>query len=224
MTIPRIYGVTQTNLMVIWAANLRQGNSGKKGKGGGKKSTPTYIENIDFLIGQNPVLGVLQTWNNGGLAPLNFASYSITGTDIRSITIADSNFYAVIGVSVAAPYSQTFNDYGSAGPDTVSGTYQIPFWNSLMVGPDPTHGSAVRNWPFCYRWKPSYGNVLYIDSPGLSGIVTVYYAQLTAATSNQPPIQRLYLSFEPALGDGDAYEGYSSQQIIYPMFTGLGSN
>ncbi len=229
MTIPTIYGTTMSNLLAIWTANLRQGGSGKKGKQSfsqKKSGGATYIENIDFLIGANPILGVLQIWNNGGTIPLAFTTHVVTGTDIRSISIPDPNFYAVLGVSIADAYDETFNDYGGQGPIHETGTMQIPFWNTLQTGPDPVHGSGVRNWPFCYRWEPGYGNTVYIDAPGISGVVTVYYAQLTAATSNQPPLARQRLEFEPVLGSGDEYANSNvpEQQILYPMYAGVGSS
>ena len=75
MAIPVIYGMTQSPLLAIWAANLRQGGSLKKFKQM-KKGITSYCENIDFLIGKNPIQGVLQMWNNGALYPLTFMVYS----------------------------------------------------------------------------------------------------------------------------------------------------
>lgn len=243
-TIPTIYGMTLSPLLAIWAANLRQGGSTKKFKQL-KKGITAYVENIDFLIGANPIIGVNQLWINGGTIPLTFVSASNGGIapftiggrtgkiQIGDFTVSgsanqpDPNFYSVIGVSIAATYSVTFDDYGGSGPVTLAGTYQIPMWNELMLGPDPTHGSALRNFPYCYRWQPSYGPFFYIDYPDFAiDDFTVYYTEVTAATSNQGPLAHNRLTFEAQLGSGMEYSDadLSSQQIIYPMFAGIESS
>ena len=228
LTIPVIMGRVTSPLLAIWANGLRQGGSIKKFKQM-KKGITAYCENIDFLIGKNPILGTLQMWNNGGKLPLNFTSQSFSSGRTGSFAITDSHFYAVIGVTVTLSYSQTFNDYGNPnGAQSVSGTFEQPLWNSLFAGPDPTDNSGPRNYPYCYRWQPSYGATVYIDADvdGTTYVfhtVKVYYAALTAATSYQPPISRLRLTFENELGNGPEYAGYTSEQIVYPWYAGLGS-
>lgn len=233
-TIPVGYGLTLGSLYPIWAANLRQGPSDKKLKNflltslGG---TPTYMEAIDFLIGHNPVMGVMQMWNNGSPIPLNFISVSLGGAGTQNpYVISDSNFYALIAVTISVAYSGViFNDYGGGGPQNLSGTYEIPCWNTLHAG--PKWNSGQRYFPFTYRWEPSFGATFYLDgqnlypSPGVAGTVKAYYAQLKAATSFLPPLQKERLIFEPELGSGPEYADANlvSQQIVYPMFAGLGS-
>ena len=53
-TIPVGYGMTQSNLLAIWAANLRQGGGNVKKFKQVKKGITNYCENIDFLIGHSP--------------------------------------------------------------------------------------------------------------------------------------------------------------------------
>jgi hypothetical protein len=229
--IPTIYGMTLSPLLAIWAANLRQGGSIKKFKQL-KKGITAYVENIDFLIGHNPIIGVNQMWNNGATIPLVYTTYVHTGAN-GSVTIpaspppnASNTFYSVIGITMAAPYTVTFNDYGG-NPVTLSGTTQIPMWNELVAGPDPTHSSSVRNYPYCYRWEPSYGATVYFDHPNFfTNVITIYYTQTNAATSYQGPLAHNRLAFEPQLGSGTEYSdaGLSAQQIIYPMFAGIESS
>ena len=69
--IPVVYGQTQSPLLAIWAANLRQGGGTKKFKQL-KKGIISYVENVDFLLGHNPMMAVLQIWNNGSVLPMNF--------------------------------------------------------------------------------------------------------------------------------------------------------
>src|ERR1035438_2432194 len=144
-TIPRIFGRCKSALYLTWAANLRQGASGK----GAKKENllgplskifglgQGYLENVDFLVGHNPILNALQFWvNQTQWLPLNFAEYSQACTFIGPdhITIPDSLFYAVIGVTITVPYGPysatpgtvTFNDYGGQGPQTYTGSYELP--------------------------------------------------------------------------------------------------
>lgn len=231
MTIPVIYGQTISPLLAIWANNLRQGGSTKKFKQM-KKGITAYCENIDFLIGHNPILGVLQFWNNSAKIPLGFTSYttSLPGGSVQVQVgnfsgLPDPNFYAVIGVTISGSYSQTFNDYGAASSSTVSGSWEIPLWNELVAGPDPVHGAALRNCPYCYRWQPSYGPYIYIDSPDFFGTtVNIYYARTIAATSYLTPAAKLRLQFENILGSGTEYAGFSGEQIQYPQFAGLGSD
>jgi hypothetical protein len=229
-TIPIIFGRTQSPLLAFWTANLRQGGSSKKGKAG-KKGVTAYCENISFVGGHNPILGALQIWNNGTKAPLNFTTYSATLSG-GSITVPDAHFYAVIGVTITSNYVTTFEDYGASGSDIGAGVFEIPLWNELFVGPDPTHGSAARNYPYCYRWSPVYGATLYFDADALAGsTVTVHYAQLASSIGYQTPLAKNRLHFESVCGDGDEYTGnfqggggpLSAQQIEYPMFAGAGS-
>jgi hypothetical protein len=226
-TIPKIYGTTQSPLLAIWAANLRQGGSIKKFKQF-KKGITSYVENIDFLLGHNPIMGVLQVMVNGGNFPLNFTSQSFAGGP-SSYTVTDPEFYFVTAVTMQASYSFTVDDYGGQGSQTFTGTFEIPLWNELETGPDPTHPASARFYPYLYRWLPGYGATIYIDTQTIvPGTIKIYYAQLKDATSFQVPIAKLKLAFEQQLGSGSEYSDagspFDAQQIIYPMFAGLGSS
>ena len=227
-TIPVGYGLTQSNLLAIWAANLRQGGGNTKKFKQAKKGITNYCECIDFLIGHNPVRGVIQVMNNGSNTPVVYTSASFSSAGGRqSFTVSDPHFYFVIGVTVSASYSYSVDDYGGQGPQTLTGTFEIPLWNELETGPDPTDPTSYRCWPYCYRWQQGMGATLYVDAESFpTGTVKVYYAQLIAATSYQPPITKLALAFEPQLGSGDEYaNGFNpGQQIIYPQFAGLQSS
>lgn len=235
-TIPVVYGMTMSPLLAIWAANIRQGGSTKKFKQL-KKGITAYVENIDFLIGKNPIMGVQQMWNNGAPIPLAFTSQSFTiaAFDAGVYTITDSHFYAVIGVTIVQDYSFAVDDYGGSGPQTLTGSFEVPLWNEYQTGPDPTNPNSYRNYPWVYRWQQSSGAVVHLDSvsrgqipvnPSFGATLKIYYSQLLTATSFMPPIQKMRLAFEPELGSGSEYADadLSSQQIIYPMFAGLGSS
>src|ERR1035438_6184194 len=192
--IPTVYGQTQSPLLAIWAANLRQGNSSKKFKAK-LKGIVSYVENVDFLLGHNPIMAVLQIWNNGSLLPLKFVQNtgpSNTGSGNSGITVPvlvpdpvggwypDPYFYCVVAVTLPLDFSYTFNDYGAPnGPFTVAGRWEIPFWNDLETGPDPTHPLRNLYFPFCYSWEPSYGPFIVLDSQVAYGAnLNIYYAQI----------------------------------------------
>jgi hypothetical protein len=228
LTIPVIYGMTRSPFLAIWAANLRQGPGGKKGKKGGKKGQANYVENVDFLIGHNPVMEILQVWANSTKYGLDFVEVDYGGTP-ASYTIADANFVALIAVTVRVYGYIGFNDYGGSPNVSPDPYLWVPLWNELQAGPDPVDGMGYRSWPFVYRWQPSYGNTFYIDPalytssvPGI-GSMKVYYARTNSTTSYQLPAAKLRLSFENVLGSGDEYAGYSSEQIQYPWYAGAGS-
>lgn len=117
MAIPRIFGTTKAALLAIWAQNLRQGKCrGKKYKGK-KKGTPNYVENIDFLIGSNPIDGVLQSYLNGGKYALNFIRSQLFAPGIilwATATISDPQFYMLLAVTVGVKNTGYFNDFGHA--------------------------------------------------------------------------------------------------------------
>lgn len=223
MTIPRIYGRTASVMLATWANNFRQGGSVKKFKQL-KKGITAYCEAITFLLGYNPILGTLQFWVNNAKYPLDFATQSATIGLTSEYDITDADFYAVLGVTITQGYSETFNDYGSTGSHSVSGTFEVPMWNQLVAGPDPTANSSYRNRPFVYRWQPSYGAKIFIDEPDLTGdTITIYYAKLSSATKPDTPLSKLRLHFEATLGDGDEYDGFTAEQILYPQYAGCGS-
>src|SRR5260370_35117282 len=112
-TIPTIFGTVKSPLLVIWAANLRKGGSGKKGKLAKKKGAPpTYVENCDFLIGSNPIEGGLQAWLNNKRYPLNFVRYDTTIPAGRPVTIPDPHFYFAVGGTAGSCLSGPFHQHG----------------------------------------------------------------------------------------------------------------
>lgn len=251
MAIPKIYGCTLSPLLAIWAANLRQGPSDKKFKNfiAKLKGQSGYIENIDFLLGSNPIIGVLQLWNNGATIPLEFFTCTTTSNPFVEVensgsgpwliwtaaSTPDPLFYAVVGITVPLEFTTTFDDYGSnAGPVTVTSSYVAPLWNARMKGPNPNDTGAFKYWPLVYQWDPTDGIVINPAAPGYwfgGPTPTVYIARVTPATSDQGPLLHNRLTFEPQLGDGPEYTGnfdgtstpLSTQQNIYPMFAGIGS-
>ncbi len=238
MTIPSIFGCSRTTLSMIWARNLRQqGNSFKTAF---KKNAPkTYVQNADFILGSNPIAGVLQMWFNNGKLPLVFPAPYTVAAGAASITVPDANFYFILGVTVELPYDVTFEDYGSGGSSHLVGTFEKPLWNSLFLGPDPTNPSGARWYPFIYQWFPNGGPTIFLDGGAggqLNGLtVKIYYAKIDTAdgslfsnlhSGTHVPIAACRLGFEPKLGGGSEYSSphdYTAEQILYPHYAGLGA-
>lgn len=236
--IASIYGRTRVPLQLIWNANLRQGQSGKKGKKSTKKgSPPSWFEAVDFLIGSNPILSPLQVWDNASTKyPLNFVKWTgsapFTSWDKITLTVPDASLYCVLAVTMNVSLSGSFNDYGGQGSVPYSGTYELPLWNAWFNGPDLTNPSNVRRSPYFYFWAPGSGTSIDVSAAGF-GPFNVYYAQLAPgpyqrgkhkSIGSEVPIAQLRLTFENQLGNGPEYSpGALSQQIKYPYYAGVGS-
>lgn len=229
MVIPQGYGLIKSPFLPIWAADLREGGSGKKFKNK-KKGVKTYIENIDLLLGHNPIMGVANIWNNATKIPLNFTSqvFAIGSFGTHTLTVTDSQFYSVIGVSVTTPYlSQTTNDYLSPTGTVVipSGSFETPMWNLAFNGPDGNDPTGYQYYPFVYIWTPAAGAVVTVPRVPLAiANYTVYYTQKSSVIGHKSPLAYMRLTFEPTLGDGPEYTGsLSTQQVLMPPYAGAGS-
>ena len=237
-TIPLIYGTARSPVLAIWANNIRVGPSGKKKKSK-LKGINTYNENIDFLIGHNPLFQPLQIWDNANnFFPLAFNKYTATlsaSPGWGEVIVPDALFYAVVAVTVTVSYNAMFADFGTGGGFSQNGVFEIPCWNSVFNGPDPMNSSAYRNFPYAYHWLPGSGATVKFPffGVGATQTVNVYYALRSPnakayAAANIPddattPLAALALTWEPQLGDGPEYSGFSSEQIVYPFFAGAGS-
>lgn len=230
-TIPVIMGRARVPVKLIWAQNLRKSGGSSKPFKSKKKGQPTYAMNVDMLLGTNPLGGVLQFWtdNNQKLALDFTGDYSIGSDAIADglITVPDGNFYYVLGVTAE------FTD--PANPS--SGQFKL-LWNAAFGGPDPVNNGGYRNYPFCYWWIPGSGPTIYFDAAYLGQMpdatLHVYYAKLTSQShkgskkgssggSSHVPVAAMRLTFEPQLGEGSEYAGYTAQRIIYPHYAGVGS-
>jgi hypothetical protein len=232
--IPVIYGITKVSPLMIWANNLRKNpNQSKKATAKGGQA---YVEDIDFLLGHNPITTVLNFWMNGArqyalVAKVNTQTgLSPFGSNV--ISFVDSDFYAIVGVSIVAPYSVTFNDYGSQlGSATYSGNYEIPFWNANHQGPDPVWQATLRRSPFIFRWLPGQGPTITLDWLSVAGTAnfswpapfTIHIYYMANTPGHASPLGSFPgNTFESSLGNGSEYLFSPTQQIIYPYFAGVG--
>lgn len=105
------------------------------GKGGGHQTqtSTTYTYSAAVVIGLcwGPIQGIKQIWPSSGTLPVgqNSETFSIpSGGGSFTITPPDGGtFTADDGVYCATAYSQTIDDFGSDGSDTLTGTQNIPF-------------------------------------------------------------------------------------------------
>lgn len=208
--------------------------SGGGSLGGSFGSQPTYIENIDFLIGANPIECVLQIWESSQIFKLDYpaAQRSVAGITTGLVTITDPHFYAVLAVTAEIALSGTFDDFGAPGAVPYSGTYELPLWNAAQPGPDLINPSYIR-FP-CYKWNfLTDGNVVDCSNlltrtgrpAGFNGFVNIYYAATSAQHGHKTPLQELCLEFESSAGNNAAvYVPIPGQQITYSMYAGIGSS
>lgn len=245
-TIPVYIGRTRGNPLMIWEGYLRQGDGLSGSKKAKAKSAPNYVANVDFLLGHNPIAGVLQFWYNNTTLGLNFLKVSGTVTADAygggSYTVTDTDYYFVVGVTADVTYDATFDDYGGPGPVTQRGTYELPLWNVNYAGPNPTNQNGYRQWPAVYQWVPYSGATVKFPPysvssiPNFTGTINVYYAQLAPHTfhlgSGDIPVAAIRLAYESILGSGDEYDNTGLfppapsllyQQIEYPEYAGMGS-
>lgn len=229
-TIPVIMGRTRVPVKLIWAANLRKSGGTNKPIKSKKKGTPSYAMNVDMLLGTNPIGGVLEFWtDNNQKLRLDFSGDYLVASDAivgGLITVPDADFYYILGVTAE------FVTPGNASADP----YQL-LWNAAYGGPDPVNPGGLSRYPFTYWWVPGSGPTLYFDAAQLGqmpdGALHVYYAKLTTqshkgskkqnSTASHVPVAALRLQFEPQLGEGTEFSGYTAQQIIYEHYAGLGS-
>lgn len=106
------------------------GGKGLGGGGGSSQTTTTYTYTAATMgaLCSGPAAGIVNVWDTKG----HFQQTSVT----ESFTIPPGGgTYTVVnhglfkldqGVSFAQTYSQTVNDFGSAGSTTLSGTQQVP--------------------------------------------------------------------------------------------------
>ena len=231
--IPEIFGTARSAPIAIWAANLREHGDSFLDRLTGHM--PTWVENVDMIVGGNPISGVLQVWSQqSNEYPLEFCCFSVPyngggsiGAWAWSLTIGDPNFYAVVAVTAQGQMgtaAQTFNDYGSPGPVTYytsgGGWYEMPLWNAAHHGPaldDPNH---VR-FP-AYKWSPSDGPTIttpvWTTGRGLPmptpigtlncfgvSYYNIYYARTVSKLHYKSPLAFNRFNFEASLGSGTEY-------------------
>jgi len=262
-TIADVYGTPRLPPMPIWAANLREGHSGKKFKS--KKGAVAFVENINMMVGSNPILNVLQIWSNQqNEYPLDFKAIVVDNAaggswhGTQDLSTFDAEFFHLCAVTsiVGLAYDPiTFNDYGAAGPNAYAGSsggggqnfYEFPLWNRAEHGPNLTDPQATR-FP-SYYWTPAMGAIVELDfnyiydqigsflinnptrplqAPFIpTFFLHFYYAALSAKLKHVSPMVYNRFTFENQLGNdaGGEYSsaGATAQQIIYPMYAGVGS-
>lgn len=241
--IPVIYGRMLASLLPIWNANVHKtgGSTGFLGLFG--SSAPTWVENVDFMLGHGPIVDILQVIAGGTLVPLQFnkvtASLSWAGGG-SSHTIIDANFYTLIGVTMNVALSGTFHDFGDPnGSESYSGTYELPLWNACNAGPDPVNMSGYRWWPNIYLNLTGSPTVKFpqLLQVGNSGTFNFYYASIMQDPPGWPgtggssgggasaPAALIGLTFEPQLGDGPEWgTSFLSNKIVYPSYAGAGAD
>jgi hypothetical protein len=104
-----------------------QGQSSGGGKGGGGISSYEYYASLDMALCAGPIDGLGNIYDAGGSASLAGTTeyYTVPGGGGTYQTASDTT-EADQGATFAEAYSYLADDYGSDGPETISGTQQRP--------------------------------------------------------------------------------------------------
>lgn len=105
-------------------------NSGGKGIFGGKATQFEYYADQISALCSGPTLGLMNIWDQNGKLQNLGGTYVYTvpsgGGSVNPTAAGGPPVQTDLGVSKAASYSVTANDYGSPGPVTLTGTQQVP--------------------------------------------------------------------------------------------------
>ena len=144
IVVPIIFGRPRVPINLLWNGDLSSTKESAGGKGGGKDGTEwDYKSSVVGVLCEGKVAAIGNIWSSNGrlttagTSDLFTLVFSGTGTTI-SLAVSQAPLFAVDnGVSYAASYSVTANDYGSSGSVTLAGTQQVPM--KLVTG-TPTAG------------------------------------------------------------------------------------
>jgi hypothetical protein len=221
-TIPVVYGCGRVAPAPIWINGFQSHKQNAK-KGSSKKGgsqTYDYTTAVDFLLGHVPIFNIFDCWADKNLyAPtMAYATLTVSG---GQVTLSQTP-YQVLYVALIENFTASFNDYGAPGSEVINGQWQHPLWNDLWPLPNSVAGTTRA--PYTYRWQASSGTTVLIDGGASTWngyqVVVVYYYD---PGNNQTAQAALNLQFEPYLASGSEYTNYTSQQVAYTAFAGIGS-
>jgi hypothetical protein len=173
-------------------------------------------------LGEYQVAAGVFTFNSGDIGKSVVISYAYsTGS------VADANFFAVLGVAAEIDVSQTFADYGDPSVTrTVAGTQRRWLYNSFWDPPEvfePAYGITSRA-PWTYT---ASGLVISVD-PSLNGktlVVRVAFRIPTSSWDGNPLSAIPFgMQFEQQLGSGSEYVNHPTEQVIYSDCSGVASD
>lgn len=152
-TLPILMGQRRVSQSLIYYADftavphVQQTSSGGGGKGlggggGSTQTTTTYTYTAATMgaLCSGPVSGIVNVWDTKGRFQQTTAteSFTIPGGGGAYTVVNHGLFKLDRGVGFAQSYSQTVNDFGSPGPTTLSGSFQVPMTGQPgTVAPGP---------------------------------------------------------------------------------------
>jgi hypothetical protein len=184
---PVVMGTAQVQQSILWidefdATQQKAGGKGGSGggKGGGGKSGGTfytYTADVVAALCAGPILGIADVWSGQSWlgSPTAAETYTISGSGIYTPTNAAS-LQNDLGVSVENSYSGSYNDYGSPGSVTLSGTSRAPMYRV-------SYGSTLNTGQ--YSIDPATGNYHFNTSADSSRVVHLSYSFLLTNINQQ---------------------------------------
>jgi len=158
------------------------------------------------------------------------AGLSVTIKYRKTSTGSSATLAGIFAATVAETFSETFDDYGAPGSETVHGTWDRPLWNAAFAVPGRIDAGAYRaRDPYTWWWNGVDAKAFF--PAGLEGLpVTVYYgvpailhSDGSFFSSTHTPLDILNLEFERALGSGTEYTNHLDQQVVQDWCSGVGS-
>lgn len=186
---------------------------GGKGLGGGGGSTNqtnyTYQAATIGALCSGPAKGIVNVWDTKGRFQQTSVSESFTVPGGGgNYTVNNHGLFKVDqGVGFAKAYSQTVNDFGSAGSITLSGTYQVP----MTAGGAPAPG--------VYSVNPATG-VYSFHASDAGKVVSITYSFNLLQLNNTETAQIPGTPFQ-VLVDDSADFLQDSGVVFYPSGTAL---
>ena len=181
--------------------------------------------------------GIASIWQNQCWWYVNYGNQEFTASGtVSSMSFAITNnstpVVMIMGVQVAVPYSETYDDYGGFGITrnfTLSGSVLMPLYNNQF--PAPNYGTwANGSLPYA-TYNSTYGGVsgtVTFPSPLTNPTIIVIYCEIGG--SDQPsntaggkkggggiPLQQPGLTFERSLG-----AGASGNPQTFSEYSGIG--
>ncbi len=128
--IPIVFGQSRIAGKLIWYGDFQSQKAQQPGGSGLGKAPVNYVYSaaIAAALCEGPIKGLLNVWDSTGRFVLESTTENYTvPTGGGSYTVINGSIFGLDhGVGAAYPYSYAVNDYGSPGPNTLSGTDNYP--------------------------------------------------------------------------------------------------
>jgi len=171
-TLPIVFGVQRLHMSLIWYGDFTaiahtEKQQGGKGMGGHSQTSTSYTYQAALIaaFAQGPLKGIVNVWDSKGRFTQAMAQeqFTVPGGGGSYQVGNHAQFQHDAGVGANTHYHMIVDDFGSDGPTTLDGYYNVPL--------DPVASAPGTGQ---YTYDPGTGT--YTFSPGDAGkLVTITY-------------------------------------------------